>query len=57
MTLDIYMRRQAIVVKDELRNGLLPHIVKCLYLMLNTMIFDKYDPIKHIDGIWQANEG
>jgi hypothetical protein len=45
------MRRQAIVVKDELRNGLLPHIVKCLYLMLNAMIFDKYDPIKHIDGI------
>jgi hypothetical protein len=45
------MRRQAIVVKDELGNGLLPHIVKCLYLMLNAMIFDKYDPIKHIDGI------
>jgi hypothetical protein len=31
MTLNISMGRQAIVVQDELRNGLLPHIVKWLY--------------------------
>ena len=51
MTLNIYIRRQAIVVQDELRNGLLPHIVKWLYLRLNVMVFDMYDPMKHIYGI------
>jgi hypothetical protein len=51
MILNIYMRRQSIVVQDELRNGQLPHIMKWLYLRLNVMIFDMYDPMEHIDGI------
>jgi hypothetical protein len=53
MPLDIYMRRQFIVVhvQDELRNELLPHIMKWPYLMLNVMVFDKYDPMKHTNGI------
>jgi hypothetical protein len=54
MTLNIYMRIQAIVVQDELRNGLLPHIVKWLYLMLNVIIFDMYDPMKHIDKLMKV---
>jgi hypothetical protein len=41
------MRRQAIVLQDELRNGLLPHIVKWLYLRLNVMICDMCDPIEY----------
>jgi hypothetical protein len=44
MTLHIYMRRQAIVVQDKLRNGLLPHIVTWLYLRLNVMDIDMIDP-------------
>jgi hypothetical protein len=46
MTLNIYMRRQATVVQDELRNGLLPHIVKWFYLRLNVVIIDMIDPTK-----------
>jgi hypothetical protein len=38
MTLNISMRRQAIVVQDELTNGLLTHIMKWLYLRLNVMV-------------------
>jgi hypothetical protein len=38
MTLNIYMRRQAIIVQDESRKWLLPHIMKWLYLRLNVMV-------------------
>jgi hypothetical protein len=51
------MRRQAIVVQDELRNGLLPHIVKLLYLRLNAMIIDMIDPTEFYLIYKQANEG
>jgi hypothetical protein len=46
MTLNISMRRQAIVVQDELRNELLPHIVKWLYLRLNVKILDVCVPME-----------
>jgi hypothetical protein len=57
MTLNIYMRRQAIVVQDKLRNGLLPHIVKWLYLRLNVMILDMCVPTEFYLIYKQANEG
>jgi hypothetical protein len=57
MTLNISMRRQDIVVQDELRNGLLPHIVKWLYLRLNVMIRDICVPMECYLIYKQANEG
>jgi hypothetical protein len=57
MTLNIYMRRQAIAVQDKLRNGLLPHIMKWLYLRLNVMILDLCVPTEFYLIYKQANEG
>jgi hypothetical protein len=51
------MRRQAIVVQDEMRNGLLPHIVNWLYLRLNVMIINMCDPTEFYLIYKQANEG
>jgi hypothetical protein len=51
------MRRQAIVVQDELRNGLLPHIVKWLYLRLNVMVIDMIDHTEFYLIYKQASEG
>jgi hypothetical protein len=51
------MRRQAIVVQNELRNVLLPHIVKWFYLRLNVMVIDMIDPTEFYLIYKQANEG
>jgi hypothetical protein len=51
------MRRQAIIVQDELRNWLLPHIVKWLYLRLNVTVLDMCDPTEFYLIYKQANEG
>jgi hypothetical protein len=57
MTLNIYKRRQAIVVQDKLRNGLFPHIVKWLYFRLNVMILDMCVPTEFYLMYKQDNEG
>ena len=51
------MRRRAIDVQDWLRNGLLPHIVKWLYLRLNVMIINMINPTEFYLIYKQANEG